>query len=327
MEVKWVSTYPGNSAGLFLNGSEFKKKKTNKVAYAYMSPAILGISILSIAPILYTVYIAFTNYSAIHFLNFKWVGIQNFIALFDPHDPLESVFIPTLIWTFIWAVLTTLLNYFAGLLLAVLLNNRHMKEAAVYRAILIIPWAVPSLISILAWQGLLNHDYGQINALLHVFGIPRIDWLGSPFWARFACIMVNLWAGFPYMMTVCLGALQAVPQEIYESASIDGASRWQSMRYITVPEVWKITLPLVIPSFAFNFNNFNAVYLLTGGGPPRPTNPFAGYTDILASAAYKMTLTFDKYDWAAAISIVLFVIVGFLTWVNMKYTRAFEEVD
>lgn len=301
------------------------RKKTQWSAFAYLSPALISMTVLSIIPIFYTIYISFTNYNAMHFMSYQFVGFKNFITLLSPSNPLSTLFIPTLIWTLIFAVVTTLLNYFVGLFLAVLLNNKHMKEAPVYRSLLIIPWAVPALISVLAWQGLLNDSYGQINALLHTFGLPRIPWLTSPFWARVAVILVNLWAGFPYMMTVVLGALQAVPADLYEAGAIDGANWWQKFRYITTPAIWKITVPLVIPSFAFNFNNFNAVYLLTNGLPARSTNQFVGYTDILASAAYKMTLQFQRYDLSATISILLFIIVGLLSWIQMRSTGAFQE--
>ncbi|OFW77053.1 MAG: sugar ABC transporter permease [Alicyclobacillus sp. RIFOXYA1_FULL_53_8] len=303
------------------------RRKTQWIAFGYLSPALISMSILSIAPIFYTTYIAFTNYNASHFMNYSWVGLKNFVTLLNPSNPLSELFIPTLIWTIIFAVTTTMLNYAVGLFLAVILNNKNMKEAPIYRSLLIIPWAVPALISVLAWQGLLNDSYGQINALLQTLGIPAVPWLSSPFWARVAVILVNLWAGFPYMMTVSLGALQAVPNDLYEASAIDGAGWWQKFRYITTPAIWKITIPLVIPSFAFNFNNFNAVYLLTLGGPARSTNQFVGYTDILASAAYKMTLTFNRYDLSATISIILFVIVGLLSWIQMRSTGAFKEED
>lgn len=304
-----------------------KRKKVQWISYAYLSPALITISVLSLLPIGYTIWIAFTNFDANHFLHYSFVGLQNFKDLFNPHNPLSTVFFPTLLWTFEFAIVTTLLNYFAGLVLAMLLNNKNIKEASVYRAILIVPWAIPALITMLTWQGLLNDSYGQINALLHVFGIPHVPWLQSVGWAKFAVFMVNLWAGFPYMMTVCLGALQAVPGELYEASAMDGANWWEQFRFVTVPEIWKITLPLLIPSFAFNFNNFNAVYLLTAGGPARSDNQFVGHTDILASAAYKMTLQFSRFDWASAISIILFIIVGVLSWIQMKYTRAFEGAD
>lgn len=302
----------------------YRRRRSQRVAYAYLSPAITSIAVLSLAPIGYTIYIAFTDFSAIHFQNFHFVGLKNFISLMNPANPLSTLFLPTLLWTFVFAAVTTSINYLVGLFLAVLLNNRNMREASFYRALLIIPWAVPGLISMLAWQGLLNDSYGQINALLHTLGLPRVPWLQNPFWARVAVVLANLWAGYPYMMTVCLGALQAVPTELYEAGAIDGAGWWRQFRSITVPEIWSISLPLLIPSFAFNFNNFNAIYLLTAGGPSRATNQFVGYTDILASAAYKMTLTFSRFDLAAAISVILFIIVAVLSRLQMKYTHAFE---
>lgn len=304
-----------------------KRRKTDWSAYGFLSPAIISISVLSIAPIIYTMYIAFTNFNSAHFLDYQWVGLKNFQALLNPSNPLSTLFIPTFMWSIFFAVVSTLLNYLVGLTLAVILNNKNMRESAIYRSILIIPWAVPALISLLAWQGLLNDTYGQINALLHSIGLPRIPWLNDPTWAKVSIIMVNCWAGFPYMMTVCLGGLQAIPTELYEASAIDGASWLQQFRLITMPVIWKISLPLIIPSFAFNFNNFNAVYLLTQGNPARSDNQFVGYTDNLASAAYKMTLSFNRFDLSATISIILFIFVGVLTLVQMKYTRAFEEDD
>ena len=312
------------SSSVRSSSPRLRRRHSQRVAYGYLSPAIVSIALLSLAPIGYTIYIAFTNFSAIHFQSFKFVGLKNFISLINPTNPLSALFLPTLLWTFVFATVTTLLNYLVGLFLAVLLNNRNMREASIYRALLIIPWAVPGLITMLAWQGLLNDSYGQINALLHSLGLPRVPWLQNPFWARIAVLIANLWAGYPYMMTVCLGALQAVPVELYEAGAMDGAGWWRQFRSITMPEIWHISLPLLIPSFAFNFNNFNAVYLLTSGGPSRSTNQFVGYTDILASAAYKMTLTFSRFDLATAISVILFIIVAILSRLQMKYTRAFE---
>ncbi|MHB1628357.1 MAG: carbohydrate ABC transporter permease [Bacilli bacterium] len=301
--------------------------KTQWSAYGYLSPALITIAIFSVLPTLLTIAVSFTNASAIHFTNPSFVGFKNFADLFNMNNPLAQVFIPTFLWTVAFAFVSTTLNYFVGLFLAVLLNNKNMKESTIYRAILIVPWAVPSLISILIWQGLLNQSYGQINALLHIFGISDIPWLVNPFWARVSVIMVNLWLSFPYMMTVCLGGLQAIPDELYEAAGIDGATFWQKFRFVTMPSVWKISLPLLIPGFAFQFTNFNIVYLLTGGGPARNSTQFAGYTDNLASAIYKMSLQFSRYDLGATLAVVLFVIVGLFSWINMRATGAFQEVD
>jgi arabinogalactan oligomer / maltooligosaccharide transport system permease protein len=307
-----------------------RRQKTQWSAYAFLSPALIGISVLSIGPMLYTIYISFTNFNQMHFLSYQFVGLKNFAELLNPNNPLDPVsdlFIPTLIWTIVYALCATGLSYIVGLFLAVLLNNRNMRESAFYRAILIIPWAVPTVITMLTWKGLLNDSYGQINALLHWLGLPTVPWLGDPFWAKVSIIIANVWTGFPYMMLVCLGALQAIPTELYESAAMDGADWWKQFRYVTLPEIWRLSLPLVIPSFAFNFNNFNATYLLTNGDPPRSTNPFLGTTDILASAAYKMTLNFNRYDLAAAISVLLFLLVAVISLIQIKFTKAFEEVD
>ncbi len=303
------------------------KKQYDWSAYGYLSPAIISIIALSLAPMLYTVYISFTNWNAMHFMSYQYVGIQNYLSLFNPSDPLSIVFIPTFIWTLVFAFLTTVINYLFGLLLAVILNNKNIKEAGLYRSLLIIPWAVPGLISILSWQGLLNQSYGQINALLHIFGIAQIPWLVDPFWARVSVLIVNLWLSYPYFMSVCTGALQSISPELYEAASMDGATWGQRFRYISMPGVWRVSLPLLIPSFASSFNNFNIVYLLTTGGPARNDTQFAGYTDLLTSAAYKMTLDYNRYDLAATISVIVFVLIGTITLINMRATGAFKEVD
>ena len=203
-----------------------------------------------------------------------------------------------------------------------------MKESRIYRSLLIVPWALPSTIAILAWQGLLNEQYGGINNLLSAIGIAwNVPWLTDPFWARVGIIMVNIWLGFPYMMNVCLGGLQAISTEYYEAAKIDGASRFQCFTRITFPMVTRLSLPLVISSFASNFNNFGNIYMITEGGPARVDNQFAGYTDILASVTYKMTTWSNRYELSATFSVLVFIIVGSLTLINMKSSGAFKEVD
>lgn len=290
-----------------------------------MSPALLSIAVLGIAPLLYTVYIAFTNYDQYHFTDYTFVGLKNFYDIIS--GPYLSVFEPVFVWTIVFAVVTTLANYVVGLFIAVLLNNEHMRESNLYRGLLIIPWAVPALISQLSWANLLNGSYGQINALLHLVHLGPVPWLTNAFWAKVSILMVNLWLGYPYMMSVCLGALQSVPKDLYEAAAMDGANWWQKFSFVTMPAIWKISLPLIIPSFAFNFNNFNAIYALTQGGPPRPDTSFAGSTDILISAAYNMTLVLNKFELAAALSVLVFILVGGISLINMKLSGAFEEVE
>lgn len=302
------------------------KKKDNGRAYAYLSPALISILFVTCLPIVYTVYISFTNYNMYHLTNFTFVGFQNYLTVLT--GSIKNVFFPVLGWTICFAILSTIGSYAMGLGLAVLLNNPRMKESKFYRAILIIPWALPSTIAILAWQGLLNEQYGGINNLLHLLGIAEnIPWMTDAFWARVGIIIVNVWLGFPYMMNVCLGGLQAIPNTYYEAASIDGASRFQSFRTITLPMVTKLSIPLVISTFAANFNNFGNIYMITQGGPARVDNQFAGFTDILASTTYKMTTWSNRYELSATFSVLIFIIVGSFTLINMRLSGAFKEVD
>lgn len=300
--------------------------KDNSRAIPYLTPALLSILVVTCIPILYTVFISFTNYNMYHLNDFTWIGLDNYLTVFS--GSLKEVFFPVLGWTVCFAVISTLGSYALGLGLAILLNNPKMKEAKIYKAVLIIPWALPSTIAILAWQGLLNEQYGGINNLLHAIGISaNIPWMTDAFCARTGIILVNVWLGFPYMMNVCLGGLQAISNDYYEAARIDGATRFQCFKRITLPLVTKLSIPLVISTFAANFNNFGNIYMITQGGPARVDNQFAGYTDILASTTYKMTTWSNRYELSATFSVLIFVIVGTFTLINMRASGAFKEVD
>lgn len=302
------------------------KKGSNAKAYPYLLPALISILLVTVLPIIYTVVISFTNYNMYHLESYTFVGFSNYLEVFS--GSIRKVFFPVLGWTICFAVISTFGSYVMGLILAILLNNPHMKESKIYRALLIVPWALPATIAILAWQGLLNEQYGGINNMLHAIGIAfNVPWLTNPFWARTGIIIVNIWLGFPYMMNVCLGGLQSVSADYYEAAKIDGASRFQCFKSITLPMVTRLSVPLVISTFAANFNNFGNIYMITQGGPARIDNQFAGYTDILASTTYKMTTWSNRYDLSATFSVLVFIIVGTLTLVNMHMSGSFKEVD
>lgn len=302
------------------------KRHNNLRACPYLLPALISILLVTVFPIIYTVFISFTNYNLFHLKNFSMVGFANYKEVLS--GSIRTVFFPVLGWTVAFATISTLGAYLMGLILAILLNNKNMKESKIYRSILIVPWALPATIAILAWQGLLNEKYGGINNFLHLLGMTKnIPWLTNPFWARTGIIIVNIWLGFPYMMNVCLGGLQSISQEYYEAAKIDGASRWQCVKHITMPMVTRLSIPLIISSFAANFNNFGNIYMITQGGPARVDNQFAGYTDILASTTYKMTTWSNRYDLSATFSVLVFIIVGTLTLINMKMSGSFKEVD
>lgn len=304
-----------------------KRLKDTIKAMPYLLPALISIIIFTIIPIVYTVVIAFTDYTMYSQGHIKFVGFANFIEVLT--GPFKEVFLPVFGWNIIFAVVSTAGTFFLGLIVAMAVNNPNIKEKSVYRAILIIPWALPATVAILSWQGLLNGSYGAINNLLlnlHLISNP-IQWLTEPTWARVALIIVNIWLGFPYMMNVCLGALGAIPDSYYEAADVDGASKWLQFRKITLPSLAQISYPLLISSFAFNFNNFGSAFLITKGGPPRMSTQFAGYTDILASVNYKLSTQFGRFEIASAISIIIFLILGTISYYQMKLSGQFEEVE
>ncbi|MGU8519255.1 ABC transporter permease subunit [Clostridium perfringens] len=304
-----------------------KRLKDTIKAMPYLLPALISIIIFTIIPIVYTVVIAFTDYTMYSQGHIKFLGFANFIEVLT--GPFKEVFLPVFGWNIIFAVVSTAGTFFLGLIVAMAVNNPNIKEKSVYRAILIIPWALPATVAILSWQGLLNGSYGAINNLLlnlHLISNP-IPWLTDPTWARVALIIVNIWLGFPYMMNVCLGALGAIPDSYYEAADVDGASKWLQFRKITLPSLAQISYPLLISSFAFNFNNFGSAFLITKGGPPRMATQFAGYTDILASVNYKLSTQFGRFEIASAISIIIFLILGTISYYQMKLSGQFEEVE
>ncbi|MHC9367331.1 ABC transporter permease subunit [Clostridium perfringens] len=304
-----------------------KRLKDTIKAMPYLLPAVISIIIFTIIPIVYTIVIAFTDYTMYSQGNIKFVGFANFIEVLT--GPFKEVFLPVFGWNIIFAVVSTAGTFFLGLIVSMAVNNPNIKEKSVYRAILIIPWALPATVAILSWQGLLNGSYGAINNLLlnlHLISNP-IPWLTDPTWARVALIIVNIWLGFPYMMNVCLGALGAIPDSYYEAADVDGASKWLQFRKITLPSLAQISYPLLISSFAFNFNNFGSAFLITKGGPPRMATQFAGYTDILASVNYKLSTQFGRFEIASAISIIIFLILGTISYYQMKLSGQFEEVE
>jgi len=272
----------------------------------------------------WTVYISFTNYSLYHFLSFQWIGIDNYKSIFTALD--AHSFGTTLIWTISFSIIATLTAFLIGLGLALLLNDTQLRERNVYRTLLIIPWALPAAVSILAWSGILNSDFGYANHFLHsFFGLSPVPWLTDANWARFSVVMVSTWAGYPFMMTACLGALQSVPDELIEAAKIDGARRFNVFRYVTFPVLRSVVVPLIIATYAYNFtNNFNLVYLLNAGGPA-VVGSQAGATDTVLSYSYKLTLTYQRYGIAAAVAVTVFAIVGATWLIQTVLTGAFKE--
>lgn len=247
---------------------------------------------------------------------------SNYLRLFQDEQvrsPLFSVFI----WTIVFATLTVLTQFSFGLLLALALN-KPIRGRRIYRSILVLPYAMPSIMSILIWGGMFNTEFGAINEILG----RQIAWFQDATFARTAVILVNLWLGFPYFYLVCSGSLQAIPSELTEAAAIDGANPRQIFRKVTLPLLLQILSPLLIASFAFNFNNFNLIYLLTGGGPKAQLDgEIAGATDILISYTYQIAFGTNIQDLglASAISVIIFVIVAAISLYGVKKSKVLES--
>lgn len=296
--------------------------------YLYLSPALISIAFFTLLPVVQTIIISFQDRTYANIFGEKnFVGLDNYKAILQ--GDFKPTFFPVLIWTFIFAACICLISYMIGLLLAILLNNPHMKEKALYKSILILPWALPPAIAALSWKGLLNSEYGGINKLLKGLGLinENVEWIVSTITlARVSVIMVAVWFTVPFMMNACLGALTSIPDTYYEAAEIDGASKWTQFIKITVPSIASSSFPLVISSFAFNFNNFGGIFMITEGNPPDPNSAFAGGTDILISAAYKLN-NVGNYSWAAALAVIVFLIIGTISFIQMKMSGQFKEVD
>ncbi len=255
------------------------------------------------------------------------VGFENFTDVLSDRS-VRGPFLGVLVWTFVFAILTVLGTFVIGLFLALVLNDNRMRGRRVYRSLLLLPYAFPAFLSALVWSGLLNRDFGWINQVL--LGGAQVNWLGDPWMARLSVLIVNWWLGFPYMFLVATGALQAIPADITEAGAIDGASPWQIFRRLKFPLLMVSLAPLLITSFAFNFNNFNTIYMLTGGGPKDlSASVDVGSTDILITFVYKLAFggVNRQYGLASAISIIIFIVVAGISAISFRRTRALENLS
>ncbi len=255
------------------------------------------------------------------------VGWKNYLDIFTDaslREPLWKIFI----WTVVFSTLTVIFCTTLGMVLAVLLSWESLRFRSVYRLVLFLPYAIPGFISILVFKGLFNNNSGEINLVLStLFGI-KPTWFSDPFLAKTMILIVNTWLGFPYMMVICMGLIKAIPQDLYEASAVAGAGPLTNFFRITMPLIMKPLTPLLISSFAFNFNNFVLINLLTGGLPDfLNTSVPAGTTDILVSYTYRMAFgdSGQKFALGAAISTVVFLLVAVISVVQIKATKIAED--
>lgn len=297
--------------------------------YFISGPSLLLLVFSVIFPILFSFALAFTNYDLYHSPPanlFSWVGFETFAKIFTV-DIWRSTFFDVLGWTVVWTLLATTLQITIGIFLAVLVNQKEIKFKKTIRTILILPWAVPAFVTILVFAGMFNDSFGAINTdILATFGLSPIPWMTNAIWTRVALILIQGWLAFPYIFVVTTGVLQAIPGELYEASTIDGATSGQQFRFITFPLILASMAPILITQFTTNFNNFNIIYLFNGGGPAVPGST-AGGTDILVSWIYKLTMQSNQYALAAALTILLSVFVmGIALW-QFRRTDSFREGD
>ena len=273
---------------------------------------VLGIMIFTVLPIFFMILVAFTNYDASHNPPnnlFGWVGLDNFNQLFTWTNSGGASFSMTfgqiLLWTLVWAFFATFTNYFLGMIVAMLINKKGIKFKKVWRTILVFSIAIPQFISILFVSNMFKTD-GIINGLLGT----HIDFWGNEWLARITVIVVNIWIGVPYLMLIVTGILMNIPADLYESANIDGANAFQQYTKITLPYMLFITGPYLLTSFTGNMNNFNVIYLLTGGGPNvQEYFGNAGKTDLLITWLFNLAVNDSNYKLAAVIGIMVFIVV------------------
>ncbi|WP_296632521.1 ABC transporter permease subunit [Rhodoluna sp.] len=256
------------------------------------------------------------------------VGFQNYTTIFSD-ETLRGPLLGILLWTLVFAASSVIGTFIIGLALAFLFNSEKLRGKKIYRALIILPYAFPAFLSAYVWKGMFQTENGFINQQLAGLGIDPIAWLQQEGTARWAVLLVNLWLGFPYMFLISTGALQAIPGELTESATIDGASPWQQLRLIKLPLLLISLSPLLISSFAFNFNNFTLIYLITGGGPAGDaTLPVdVGGTDLLITFVYKLAFKGGQdYGLASAFSVLIFILIGTISYLGFRRTRSLEEM-
>ncbi|MBK6743698.1 MAG: sugar ABC transporter permease [Hydrogenophilales bacterium] len=300
-------------------------------AYAYVTPAMLGMLVLVFFPFLYGITLAFTDTTLFNeSLPFaeRWIGWDNFVTILGDFNLYErgpegliwnyQNFYWTLMVTIVWTLTNVAIGVSLGFILALILNTEDLKGKAIYRVILILPWAIPNYITALVWRGMFHPQFGVINQVLQMFGMAPVAWFDGVVSSFLTGLTTNGWLSFPFMMVVILGALQSIPKDMYEAAEVEGATRWQRLRHITLPLLRPTLIPAIVLSVVWTFNMFNIIFLVSGGEP-------AGANEILITKAYKIAFENYQYAYAAAYSTVIFVILLVYGVFQTRVTKATES--
>ena len=311
-------------------GEDLKSLLHENLYRLFMTPPTAFVFVFTILPLVFMICMAFTNYSRIdnHLMLFNWVGLDNFKTLFDSGSILGSTFWSVLAWTVIWAFFATFSNYIFGMILSLLINRKGTKAKAFWRFCFVLSCAVPMFVSLLIMRTMLQPE-GAINVLLRNLGLIAKDaslpFFTNPTWARVTVIIINIWVGVPYTLLQLTGVLQNIPEDLYEAARMDGANALQIFTKITLPYMLYVTTPYLIVTFTGNINNFNVIYLLSGGDPVTDLSSTAGKTDLLVTWLYKLTIDKQYYNIGAVIGIMTFIILAIGALLTYRNSKSYKE--
>ncbi|MGN1050941.1 MAG: carbohydrate ABC transporter permease [Acutalibacteraceae bacterium] len=312
---------------------EMKEYLDGKFHVTLLAFPTLLISVFTILPLIFMILIAFTNYRKPNIPPgslFTWTGLQTFGEVFKTTGggaKMGHTFLALTQWTIIWAVFATFSNYLFGMIIALMINKKGIKLKALWRTLFVITVAVPQFVTLLLMNQMLQTD-GAINVILGYFGAGPINFLNStPLVARITVIVINMWVGVPYTILITSGILMNIPEDLYESARIDGAGPVKAFFKITLPYMLFVTTPYLITQFIGNINNFNVIYLLSAGGPSTETLYQAGYTDLLVTWLFNLTMSSQDYNYAAAIGIMVFIVCATLSLITFNLTKSSKNEE
>jgi arabinogalactan oligomer/maltooligosaccharide transport system permease protein len=303
---------------------EFKTLFDKNMHKFLLAVPIAGVIAFTILPLIFMISMAFTTYDYNHSLVFHWNGLKNFAEALNLKDTVGKEFWPVLGWTLCWAVAATFSNYILGTILAIIINRKGTRLKSMWRFNFMLSAAIPQFVSLLLMRTMFNQN-GVINNL---FGTNIAFW-DTTFWARFLVIMINVWVGVPFTMLQVTGVLQNIPAELYEAAKVDGAGPVKVFFKITMPYLLFVTGPYLITSFTGNINNFNVIFLLSGGNPPQNLAATSGKTDLLVTWLYKLTIGTDRpqYNVGAVIGILTFIVLASVSLLTYHRTGAYKNEE